>query len=53
MQKKLEGKGKSMLCNLEPAQNCPDKTQMNSTGFKKAIKLIILLTTAKKGVSLL
>jgi len=45
MQKKLEGKGESTLCNLEPAQNCPDKTQMNSTGFKMAIKLILLSST--------
>jgi hypothetical protein len=49
MHKKLEGKGKIMLCNLEPAQNCPDKTQMKSTGFKTAIKLILLLTTGIHG----
>jgi hypothetical protein len=43
--KKLQGKGKSMLCNLEPAQNCPDKTQMNSKGTETAIKLFLLSTT--------
>jgi len=38
-----------MLCKLEPSQNCPDKTQMNSTGFKTAIKTNLLSSTGIHG----
>lgn len=46
--KKLKGKGKSMLCNLEPTQNCPDKNQTNWTGSETATKLFLLPTWIRR-----